>query len=165
MAKRPLKAAKTAKPKPSGKSPAAEAFIGEIKARLGRPPKLVEDEELITKIKNLAGMQCNLDQAAAGLAVSRATLCDYLSKNPRSKEAWDSGPEFGKLALRQMQLNTARKGNVRMQIWLGVNWLGQTNRVDNRISGSDGGPVKLITSEMTPAEAADAYAKSLEDEE
>jgi len=155
----------TAKQQNSGKSDAAEAFIRDIKSNMGRPPKLIEDEDLISKIKNLAAIQCTMAQAAAALGVGRTTLTDFLNKNPRSREAWESGPEYGRLALRQMQLATARKGNVRMQIWLGINWLGQTNRVDNRLTGSNGGPVALITNAMTPTEAADAYAQSLEGEE
>ena len=63
------------------------------------------------------------------------------------------GKNLGLATLRQLQWRSAMNGNVRMQIWLGINWLGQSNRIDAHHSGDDGGPIKTITTEMTHAEA------------
>lgn len=159
MAKTPKKPAKPVKKQTGKKSGPADAFIEGIKAQMGRPIKLIEDDRLVNQIKLLAAAQNTREQAAAILGVSDKTFREFLRKNPRSDEAWNSGPDYGKASLRMMQLATARKGNVRMQIWLGINWLGQTNRVDARHTGANGGPIQSLTTDMTPAQAAEAWQK------
>ena len=38
----------------------------------------------------------------------------------------------GKMSLRREQWRSAEKGNVTMQIWLGKQWLGQTDKVEQK---------------------------------
>ena len=38
----------------------------------------------------------------------------------------------GKMSLRRQQFKSAENGNVTMQIWLGKQWLGQTDKVESK---------------------------------
>ncbi len=50
------------------------------------------------------------------------------------KEAREMFEASAKLSLRRDQVKAAHKGNVTMQIWLGKNWLKQTDRIAGSIS-------------------------------
>lgn len=158
MSKKP---AKKARHPIRRKSASAKAFIEDIKAQLGRPKKLAESDELIKQIKMLAGTQHTQEQAAAFLSVSDTTFRNFLRQNPRSAEAWEMGKNLGLATLRQLQWRSALQGNVQMQIWLGINWLGQSNRVDTRLTGENDVPVPMTTTDMKPAEAAAIWEKML----
>jgi len=177
MAKTPKKAPKTtakarttkAAPKAPGKAKTAKSKKvvdpdGDTQidvTRIGRPPKLVESDALIKQIMGLALIGCTLDEAANALFVHVNTFRTFLEENERSLEAWEMGPEIGKMSLRRMQWKTARAGNVRMQIWLGKQRLGQADKMDHRHAGANGGPIRTINGQMTPQEAAQAYADSI----
>jgi hypothetical protein len=45
-------------------------------------------------------------------------------------EAYKRFSEDGKKSLRRLQFDSARKGNVTMQIWLGKQYLGQRDRTE-----------------------------------
>jgi hypothetical protein len=47
----------------------------------------------------------------------------------------------GKCSLRRLQWCSARNGNITMQIWLGKQYLGQTDKTE--ISGNDDKPIKM----------------------
>ena len=46
---------------------------------------------------------------------------------------------FGRSSLRRAQFRTALNGNARMQVWLGKNWLGQSE--DGLVDPGDGGEI------------------------
>jgi len=106
-------------------------------------------------------MQNTQAQAAAFLSVSDTTFRNFLRQNPRSAEAWEMGKNLGLLTLRQLQWQSAMNGNVRMQIYLGIQMLGQSNRIDAHHSGADGGPIKTQTTDMTLVDAAAIWEKVL----
>lgn len=95
-------------------------------SNMGRP-ELEVDWELAEK---LAFIQCTAAEIADALKVSEATMLR------RCKELYDcTFAEWiqqkgagGRSSLRKMQFDTAKKGNVIMQIWLGKNWLGQKDK-------------------------------------
>lgn len=143
------------------KSDEAEEEKGLDVSRIGRPPKLVESDALIKQLIGLRVIDCTLREGAAALFVSENTLRDFLEANPRCAEAWNTGAELGKLSLRRMQWKSAKAGNHRMQVWLGKQRLGQADKVDHRLAGHNGGPIQTIGGEMTPQQAAQAYADSI----
>jgi hypothetical protein len=157
------------KRKNSGGSTPVPALADDLMTRgPGQPRKLVETADLLMRIRNMAMAQCNQREAAAFLGVSPNTFREYLSQNPRSKDAWENGPDAGKAALRRAQLNSAMRGNVQMQKWLGTNWLGQRLKIDGRFAGPSGGPIKTINHNVNsegPAlkgkALADMYAATL----
>lgn len=46
--------------------------------------------------------------------------------------------------LRTAQFKNAMSGNVTMQIWLGKQRLGQTDKTQSEITGKDGGPIEAV---------------------
>ena len=154
-ARKPTKKAKR------NKSPNQAVPQAATKRERGRPFKLVDDDQTVETISQLALIQCTRREAAAFLKVDIDTFSYFLRQNPRCLEAWESGPDRGKVSLRRLQFQSAQKGNTRMLTWLGSNWLGQAHKYDASLSGPGGGPIQTISNEMTPAQAAALYQASL----
>ena len=95
------------------------------KPQRGRPKKFI-DLELVER---LAHIQCTHAEIAAALGTST----DTLTRNPNFAEVYKRGAEGGRKSLRRMQFESANKGNVVMQIWLGKQYLGQTDHVTSEV--------------------------------
>ncbi len=93
----------------------------------GRPKKEI-DYELVGK---LAAIQCTQEEIATILGISRQTLL----KDEEFLYIYSSKKEAGRSSLRRMQWKTAESGNPTMQIWLGKQWLGQSDKQDVNHSG------------------------------
>jgi hypothetical protein len=103
-------------------------------AKVGRPrgsTKLRPDEETIKQISGLARIQCTQREAAAVLGVHADTFRDFLHAHEKALKAWEDGGETGKASLRRHQFKSAESGNATMQIWLGKNWLAQTDKLEH----------------------------------
>lgn len=97
----------------------------------GRPKLTVNWEQ----VDQMCAFHCTGEEQAGILGMSYETL------NNRCKE--EKGMTFpqyfkqksakGKMSLRRRQFTTAINGNVTMQIWLGKNWLGQSDNSDESI--------------------------------
>lgn len=84
------------------------------------------------KVDNMAAIQCTGEEIAGVLGISYDTLqraskrelgvpfADYIAQKR-------SG---GKMSLRRKQYSTAMEGNPTMLVWLGKNWLNQTDKQD-----------------------------------
>jgi hypothetical protein len=84
----------------------------------GRPPKKINSE----MVEKLASIGCTGDEIAAVLDCCRDTL--YV----RFSDSLKKGQNQAKATLRRLQWHSASCGNVTMQIWLGKNMLGQSNK-------------------------------------
>ncbi len=95
-------------------------------AKMGRPPKII-DYELVEK---LAQIQCTQEEISQILDISSRTL----QKDEEFLRIHKKGIESGRMSLRRYQWESAKKGNVTMQIWLGKQYLGQSDKmvVDNQ---------------------------------
>jgi hypothetical protein len=91
----------------------------------GRPKKRI-DLELVEK---LAHIQCTQAEIAATLGVS----VDTLARHKHFAETYKRGGEGGRKSLRRMQFESATKGNIAMQIWLGKQYLGQSDHLTNEV--------------------------------
>ena len=109
------------------------------KKKAGRPPKLVENDEMLRQIASLARMQCTHREAASVLDVCRSAFTTFLTNNKKAAECWENGRGEGKVSLRRLQWKSAQS-SVPMQIWLGKQYLGQRDNQEQ--SGPDGCPVK-----------------------
>lgn len=89
---------------------------------MARPRKQV-DEKLISKLASIA---CTTEEIAIIAGVSKDTL------ERRFAAVIEKGRHNAKASLRRMQWKTASKGNATMQIWLGKQHLGQTDKVENK---------------------------------
>jgi len=95
------------------------------KPKRGRPKKHV-DLELVEK---LAHIQCTYSEIASTLSIS----VDTLTRNKDFAATYKRGAESGRKSLRRMQFESANKGNITMQIWLGKQYLGQSDYVTKEI--------------------------------
>ena len=86
---------------------------------MARPKKYDIDEKQVEK---LAALGCTNTEIASFFGCSK----DLISKSYSTNVA--KGKEKGKIRLRQMQWRSAEKGSVPMQIWLGTQVLGQTDK-------------------------------------
>lgn len=99
-------------------------------ASMPRPKKPVDLEQL----KKLLALQCTKAECAAFFEVTKPTL------EARIREAGYEGfqafadvyRQAGKISLRRHQWRSAEAGHVGMQIWLGKQWLGQAEKVENK---------------------------------
>ena len=97
-------------------------------------------------LEQLAMLNPSRDEIAAFFRVSKRTVYNHLKKKDFA-EAVERGRNHRKTSLKRAQWKSAMDGNVAMQIWLGKNELGQTDRPQN--------------AEATPEELADAVTDAI----
>lgn len=76
------------------------------------------------QVFELAKLHCTYEEIANILDISKGTLTN------RFKQVIQKGYEDVKRSLRKKQLELARSGNVTMLIWLGKQYLGQTDKIN-----------------------------------
>lgn len=94
----------------------------------GGRPKFVIDYESVSK---LAAMQCTQMEIASYLGCSVDTLQKDEKFNGIYKEAMDKG----KASLRRRQWAAVEEGNTTMLIWLGKQYLRQSDKQDTTLTG------------------------------
>lgn len=96
----------------------------------GPKPKLQPTEETLKTVKGLGLIQATSKECAAVLGVTEPTWIKFKADNPEVEEALRHGQGEGLTSLRRQQFQTAMKGNPTMLIWLGKQYLGQTDKQD-----------------------------------
>lgn len=107
----------------------------------GRPRKELDLEQL----QSLAEIQCTAEECASVMKVSIDTI------DRRLKEAGYEGfahfhkthCQDGKASLRRLQWKAAQNGNTAMLIWLGKQWLGQSDRQEIKTDNSSDNKITL----------------------
>lgn len=84
----------------------------------GRPRKVINPEQ----ISKLASLGCTICEIAAFFACHPDTISNNYY------DSVDTGRALGRRNLRQLQFELARAGNATMLVWLGKNYLGQTDQ-------------------------------------
>lgn len=105
--------------------------------KMGRPKIEIDWEQA----EKLAQIQCTGEEIAHVLGFSYDTLVRRISETYEKTfaEWYKSNSDKGKMSLRRWQMESARKGNAAMQIWLGKQYLGQKDKqevFDNRTKKS-----------------------------
>ena len=116
------------------------------KPKRGRPKKPID----LPMVEKLAHIQCTHVEIASALGVS----VDTLTRHKEFAEVYKRGAEGGRKSLRRMQFESANKGNVAMQIWLGKQYLGQSDHAVSEVRSVQ------LGGQMSPAEVSrvvDAY--------
>ena len=90
------------------------------KKNTGRPKIEIDSDQ----VRKLAAMQCTNVEIAAFFD------CDEGTIRKRFSDILSKGREGGKISLRRMQWQSAEKGNTSMLIWLGKQYLGQSDKKD-----------------------------------
>lgn len=110
--------------------------MAEEKNKGGRPKKTIDYET----VEKLAALFCTQDEIAAFLNLDVKTL----RADEKFLELYKKGLEKGKCSLRRHQYECAKKGNSAMLIWLGKQYLGQSEKM--AIVNSDIGDDELTKS-------------------
>jgi len=105
----------------------------------GRPRIKIDYKQ----VEQLAAMQCTDEEIAAVLGVERSTIKRRKKDDDEFCTAYKKGKERGKASLRRMQFKAAEGGNATMLIWLGKQYLGQSDKTQQEISGPAGKPVQM----------------------
>lgn len=114
-------------------------------------PKLNIDPKQVVNYAELGGTNSE---------ISRMLDCDEGTIRKRFSEELAKGRAKRRMTLRKWQWESAKKGNVTMQIWLGKNDLDQSDRSTLEHTGDGGGPVKT---ETTHKFDHDQFSRELED--
>jgi len=125
--------------KTGAKKPTKKKLPPKVKAKHNGPYKKVIDFATLSK---LCAMHCTGEECASILAM------DYDTLNRRLKEEGHKGftdyyrlnSAKGKMSLRQMQLKIALSGNVAMLMFLGKQYLGQAEKVEQAVTSKTFSP-------------------------
>ncbi|MFI4973729.1 MAG: hypothetical protein ACHP84_04220 [Caulobacterales bacterium] len=101
---------------------------------MGRPPVLYATEETLKRIARLGKIQCTVREVAAALGVAESTLMLFFNDVPEARDVYEDAKLAGMKSLRRVQFDHAKK-NVAMAIFLGKNYLDQSDRNDVKLSG------------------------------
>lgn len=95
-------------------------------------PRIEIDEE---NFRKLCGLQCTLTEIASFFGCSEDTIERWCKRELKTSfaEAFKKYSASGKISLRRWQFKMAEH-NVSMAIFLGKNWLGQTDKVEQTIT-------------------------------
>lgn len=95
--------------------------------------KYVWDDADYYKVEQLCLIQCTGEEIASVMGVDYDTLNRLLRDKygMQFSDYYKKVAPNGKAALRRMQYKAAEKGNVTMLIWLGKQYLGQTEKTEN----------------------------------
>lgn len=109
----------------------------------GRPPKLTLDAATLKQLQGLGLIQATTKESAAFLDVSEPTFLKFLKDHDEAREAYEVGKAKGFVSLRRTQFKLAEK-NAAMAIFLGKNYLGQSDKQEHEHSGRGGGPIQHV---------------------
>lgn len=98
---------------------------------MARPPKPINQDQL----KKLAAIGLSNAEIAAVLDCSPDTI------ERRYHNLLERGREHRNASLRRKQFEVAMSGHPTMLIWLGKQFLGQTDKT--AVTGADGGPLQV----------------------
>lgn len=123
-------------------------------------PKVKIDKGLF---ESMCGYQCTKEEICGMLKIDEKTLTRWCKDtyDKSFQEAFEAHSSKGKVSLRRAQYKSAMGGSIQMQKWLGTQWLDQSDRVENEISGKDGGPIEI----KNPLEEINSRISSLIDGE
>ncbi len=82
----------------------------------------------LRQVEELGKIQSTQAELAAVLGCGVNTVKDRIAKDEEFAAAYERGREAGKSSLRRLQWKAALGGNITMQIWLGKQYLGQSDR-------------------------------------
>lgn len=103
-------------------------------AKMGRPMKVIKEEEF----EKLCTLQCTKEEICSFFDVTDKTLNSWCKRTYGAtfSVVFDQKRGKGKIALRRMQLRLAEK-SAAMAIFLGKNWLGQSDNPEDAIDIED----------------------------
>lgn len=94
----------------------------------GGRPKIEIDKD---NFESLCNLQCTKTEIAGFFRCSEDTIENYCKRTYDDcfSAVYKKYSQNAKISLRRQQWKAAEKGNITMLIWLGRQWLGQTDKV------------------------------------
>lgn len=126
------------KPKQPGKQGSGKAKAQPVAPKpMGAPRKEID----FNIFEGLCRTQCTEVEMAGIFDIDVDTLNARIKERygETFSEVYKKKSAGGKLSLRRLQFKSAEAGNVTMQIWLGKQYLGQSDK--NELTGGEGAPL------------------------
>lgn len=100
---------------------------------MGRPRAEIDKKQF----ENLCGLQCTLEEICGWFGVTDKTLDSWCKRTYHASfsEVFKQKRGLGKISLRRSQWRLAEK-SATMAIWLGKQYLGQRDQVDENMPGN-----------------------------
>lgn len=114
----------------------------------------------VSQIRELSQLQCTEAEASAVLGVTLKAFREMLRIDQKAQEAWEFGRNVGRQMIRQKQFALADR-HPQMAIWLGKQYLGQSDVTVVEHSGRDGGPIKTLDLGKLDAAGRQAFREIL----
>lgn len=113
-----------------------------IKLKAGRPQIALDWEEF----DKLCGLQCTLREIACWFKCSEDTIENHVKRRHKMdfSDYFEQKRGTGKIALRRKQYDIAMNGNVTMLIWLGKQYLGQAEKLEQKLDTNQGQQVVIV---------------------
>ncbi len=89
----------------------------------------------LEELERLSALQATDQEVASWFGVTTRTI-ERKRKQPGFAEAMERGKAKGRLTIRRAQLRMLEQGNATMGIWLGKQYLGQTDEIRHEVSVS-----------------------------
>jgi hypothetical protein len=88
------------------------------------------------QVDELCAIQCTGEEIAGVIGCDYDTLATACKREKHTafSDYFKQKASNGKMSLRRTQYTTAMEGNPTMLVWLGKNWLGQTDKMETAIS-------------------------------
>lgn len=108
-----------------------------------------------TTLDKLCGMQCTKTEIADFLEISEDTIERAIKREFKVNyaEYYEQKAAKGRISLRRKQYDVASSGNVTMLIWLGKQYLGQSDKLETDLTSKSGAPLVILTMPMNGSEA------------
>ena len=100
----------------------------------GRPRKSIDH----ALAERLASIMCTEDEIASILGVSVRTL----QRDEEFCRVYKKGMDAGRASIRRTQFKLMNDGNATMAVWLGKQYLGQKDQIQNDVDVNQ--PIKLV---------------------
>jgi hypothetical protein len=126
---------------PSPNSPAA------VRKARGRP----EVEIPLDQVEKLGALQCTEAEMAGFFGVSLATIKRRMAEE-EFRAVYQRGAEKGRISLRRSQFKLAESGNPALNIWLGKQYLGQKEKLENTLRTDE--PLSITVAFVKPQETS-----------
>lgn len=105
------------------------------KKKVGRPKKIIDKRQF----EELCKIQCTRSEIANVFDCDEDTVNEWCKREygVNFSVVLNKKADSGKMSLRRIQYNMAEAGSERMAIWLGKQWLGQTDKQDVTVAEID----------------------------
>lgn len=99
---------------------------------MARPKKEINQRQF----ENLCGLHCTKQEICDFFDLTDKTLERWCKRTYKKgfSEIYGQKKSLGNLSIRRKQMEVAQNGNVAMLIFLGKNYLGQTDKVEQTVS-------------------------------